>query len=103
MKPPQPLGLALQLSVAAIVVLGMVGGTLIVAHSGYETSPKGGGIPVFVPAPQAYFLAATMFGMSVIGMVALIWSRRQSVGLAALFVLLYVAIAVAAISVIRAS
>lgn len=103
MKPPQPLSLAVQFFVAAIVVLGMVGGALIVAHSGYETSPKSGGTPVFVPAPQAYFLAATMFGMSVIGMVALIWSRRRSVGLAAIFVLLYVAIAAAATSVLRSS
>jgi predicted tellurium resistance membrane protein TerC len=58
--------------VAALVLLGFIGGTLIVAHSGFETSPKRGGTSVFVPAPQAYFLATMLFCVSIIGWVALI-------------------------------
>ena len=95
--PPirQPLGSAVKFFVAAIVVLGMVGGVLIVAYSGYETSPKHGGTPVFVPAPQAYLLAATMFGMSVIGWVALVRERWRSLAASAVAVLLYLAVAIA--------
>lgn len=61
---------AAQLSIAAIVLLGMVGGSLVLAHGGFETSPKHGGQPVFVPAPLSYFMAATMYGMSVLGIAA---------------------------------
>jgi hypothetical protein len=89
MKPRPPLGLGAQVAVAAMVILGMVAGTLIVAHAGYSSSPKRGGVTVFVPAPQAYFLAAPLFGMSVIGWVALIWERRQSVVQTVLSVALY--------------
>ncbi len=89
----QPLGTAVKFFVAAIVVLGMVGGALIVAYAGYETSPKRGGTPVFVPAPQAYLLAAPMFGMSVIGWVALVRERWRSITVGAVAVLLYLAVA----------
>ena len=91
----QSLSSAAQVSVAAIVLLGMFGGSLIVAHGGFETSPKHGGQSVFVPAPQGYFIAAAMYGMSVLGMVALIrewqWSRTAIV----LALVLYVALSVA--------
>ena len=91
----QSLNSAAQISVAAIVLLGMVGGSLIVARGGFETSPKHGGQPVFVPAPQGYFIAATMYGMSVLGMIALIrewrWSRTAMV----LALVLYASLAVA--------
>ena len=76
MKQP-PLSTAAQISIAAPVLLGMLGGSLIVAHGGYETSPKYGGTPVFVPAPQVFFIAATIYGMSVIGLLSLLraWHR----------------------------
>ena len=91
----QSLSSAAQLSIAAIVLLGMIGGSLVIAHGGFETSPKHGGQSVFVPAPQGYFIAATMYGMSVLGTFALIrewrWSRTAMV----LALLLYVVLAVA--------
>lgn len=71
MKTPPVPGPA-QVAIAAIVLLGMVGGCLILAHSGFETSPRRGGHSVFVPAPQAYLLAAAMYGMSSIGLLALL-------------------------------
>lgn len=73
----EPLGLGAGLAVAAMVVLGMVGGALIVAHSGYTTSPKRGGTRIHVPAPEAYVLAAALFGMSFIGLIVLL--RAQAV------------------------
>ena len=101
--PPtrQPLGSAVKFFVAAIVVLGMVGGVLIVAYSGYETSPKRGGTPVFVPAPQAYFLAAPMFGMSAIGWLALVRERWRSSAAGAAAGLLYLAVAVGSTAFLR--
>jgi len=91
----QSLSSAAQVSVAAIVLLGMVGGSLIVAHGGFETSPKHGGHSVFVPAPEGYFMAATMYGMSILGMIALIREWRWSGTALALALILYVALAVA--------
>ena len=88
MKNPL-LSLGAQLAVMAMVVLGMVGGGLIVAHSGFGTSPKYGGPSTFVPAPQAYFLAAVMYSMSAIGMLALLQNRQASWWLKAFAVLAY--------------
>jgi len=88
MKPPLVLTPAVQFFVAAIVLLGLVGGSLIVAHSGFATSPRRGGPSTFVPAPQAYLLAATMYAMSFVGMLALLRNRKASpliVSLAAAF------------------
>jgi hypothetical protein len=90
-----PISTAAQLSIAAIVLLGLVGGSLIVAHGGFATSPKHGGTSVFVPAPQGYVLAATMYGMSVLGMIALIREWRWPRTAVVLALTLYVAIAVA--------
>jgi hypothetical protein len=78
MKPALVLSPAVQFFVAAIVVLGLIGGSLIVAHSGFATSPRRGGPSTFVPAPQAYLLAATMYAMSFIGMLALLRNRQAS-------------------------
>ena len=91
----EPLSFAAQLSIAAIVLLGMVGGSLILAHGGFETSPKRGGQSVFVPVPQSYFIVTTMYGMSVIGMVALIREWRWSLTATVLALLLYFTIAFA--------
>lgn len=93
MKPPEPYGAGLRLFIAAIVVLGLVGGSLIVAHSGFETSPRRGGRSVFVPAPQAYLLAATMYGMSVVAWVALLRERTRSTGVLALSLAIYAVVA----------
>lgn len=78
MKSPPVLSPAARVAVAAIVLLGLLGGSLIVAHSGFGTSPRRGGPTTFVPAPQAYLLAATMYGMSAIGMLALLKDRNVS-------------------------
>ena len=88
-----PLSLGAQLAVVALVVLGAVGGGLIVAHSGFGTSPKYGGPSAFVPAPQAYFLAVVMYSMSVTGMLALLQSWQSSWLLTALAVVLYTGVA----------
>jgi hypothetical protein len=63
---------AVQFFVAVLVVLGLIGGSLIVAYSGFETSPRRGGPSVFVPAPQAYVLAAIMYAMGCVGLLALL-------------------------------
>ena len=60
------------------MVLGLVGGSLIVAHSGFATSPRRGGPSTFVPVPEAYVLAATMYAMSFFGMLALLRNRQAS-------------------------
>ena len=78
MKSPVILSSGAKLAVAVIVLLGMLGGSLIVAYSGFATSPRRGGSSVFVPAPEAYLLAATMYGMSAIGMLAFLNHRRAS-------------------------
>ncbi len=72
MKPSPALTPAVQFVVAALVVLGLIGGSLIVAHSGFETSPRRGGPSVFVPAPQADVLAAIMYAMGFVGLLALL-------------------------------
>jgi len=72
------MSLPLRLSIAALFVLGLVGGTLILAHAGYETSPRRGGAPVFVPLPQAHVMVAAMYGMSCLAMLALMRERTTS-------------------------
>ncbi len=78
MKSRVILSLGAQLAVAALVLLGIFGGSLIVAHSGFGTSPRHGGTSTFVPAPQAYFLAAIMYAMAAIALLALLQSRKSS-------------------------
>lgn len=93
MKPALPLSSAAKVAIMAMVLLGLVGGSLIVAHSGFATSPKRGGPSTFVPAPEAYLLAATMYGMSTIGMVALLRARQSSKPTIAVAAFLYAAAA----------
>lgn len=95
MKPAPVLSPAVQVAVAALVLLGWVGGSLIVAHSGFSTSPRRGGPSTFVPAPQAYLLAATMYGMSVVGVLALLRSRQVSRSVIAVALVIYVCVAAA--------
>lgn len=78
MKSPPGLSCAAQLAVAALVLLGLLGGSWIVAHSGFATSPRRGGPSVVVPAPGAYVTAAFLSGMSVIGVLALLRHRNAS-------------------------
>lgn len=85
--------LPLRLSIAALFILGLVGGTLIVAYSGYETSPRRGGTPVFVPAPEAYIIAAAMYAMSCLAMLALLRNKTTSLLWAGVAVAGYVVLA----------
>lgn len=66
---------AQHLSILALGLLGMLGGCLILAENGFTTSSKRGEWSTFVPAPQAYVMAAIMFSMSVL---AVIWLLKQS-------------------------
>lgn len=93
MNEPPSLNLPLRLSIAAMFILGLLGGTLIVAHAGYETSPRRGGTPVFVPAPEAYIIAAAMYGMSCLAMLALLRDRTKSLFWSAMAVAVYVLLA----------
>lgn len=72
MKPTQPLSAAAQFAIAALVLLGWLGGSLILAHAGFETSPPRGGSSTFVPLPQAYVLVAVMYLMSLLALLALL-------------------------------
>ena len=90
-----------QITVTALALLGLLGGSLVVAHSGFSTSPKFGGIPVYVPAPQAYFMAALMYAMSIIGLIALLRARKLSVVACCLVVALYVGVAAALVFCFR--
>ena len=66
-----------QLAVMALVVLGLVGGALILVHSGFATLPKTGGVQsVFVPLPEAYLLAAAIYGQSFINILTLLRARK---------------------------
>jgi hypothetical protein len=79
MNHSTPLNLPAKLSVAALCLLGLLGGSLIVAHAGFETSPRRSSTSTFVPAPEAYFLAAVMYLMSCIALLALLRDRKTSV------------------------
>jgi hypothetical protein len=94
MKPSPVPGAGAQLAIAAIVLLGMVGGCLILAQSGFATSPKRDGPSVFVPAPQAYLLAAILYAMSAIGLLALLRAWQAAMPLMVLAVLSYLSVAV---------
>jgi cell division protein FtsW (lipid II flippase) len=85
-----PINLPARLSIAAMMLLGLLGGTLIVACSGYETSPRRGGTPVFVPAPQAYIIAAAMYAMSFLAMLVLLREKTRSLMSAAVALAVYI-------------
>jgi hypothetical protein len=70
-----PMHKALIASVTALAGLGLVGGCLIVAGSGFTTSYKRAHWQVFVPVPQAYIMAAIMFALSGI---AVLWLLQQA-------------------------
>lgn len=93
MNDTPALNLPARLSIAALLVLGLLGGSLIVAGSGYETSPRRGGASVFVPAPGAYLVAATMYAMSALAMLALLRHRTRSWPVAAAALAGYVLLA----------
>jgi hypothetical protein len=79
MERNKNLSRAAQLAIAALVVLGLVGGSLIIARSGFATLPKSRGVhSVFVPVPQAYLMAAALYGQSVIGAAVLLRARSAS-------------------------
>ncbi|MFC7433415.1 hypothetical protein ACFQNJ_02700 [Hydrogenophaga bisanensis] len=75
-----PLTLPAKLSIAALCLLGLLGGSLVVAYAGFETSPRRGGTPTFVPAPQAYVMAVVMYLMSCLALLALLRDRGSSIG-----------------------
>ena len=79
LKPTDGMSGGAQLAIMALVLLGLVGGSLILAHSGFETSPKTRGVqPVFVPLPAAYLLVAAMYGQSFLGLLVLLRARKIS-------------------------
>ncbi|MDP4301525.1 hypothetical protein [Leptothrix discophora] len=98
---PETLGPAAQAAVAALVLLGLFGGCLIVAYAGFATSPKRGGYSTFVPVPEAYLLAATLIGMSGTGLLVLLRHRHASHTACALAGLVYVAVAAVLTSILR--
>jgi hypothetical protein len=89
MKQDQTLGAAPQFFIAALVFLGLLGGSLILAHGGFETSSKSGGPSVLVPLPQAYLMAALMYTMSLIAALVLLRQHKASPALMLLSALLY--------------
>lgn len=100
MTPRPPLDLPARLSVATLVLLGLLGGSLIVAYSGFETAPRRGGTSTFVPAPEAYILAATMYLMSGLAMLVLLRNRDVSKPVIAGALCAYVAIAAALVGML---
>lgn len=78
------------MSIGALLGLGFLGGCLIVAYAGYETSPRKGGALVFVPVPEAYAIAACMYAMSILAMLSLLHTRTNrmmaSIGATATYV-----------------
>lgn len=63
------------LSVLVLGALGFLGGCLVLARSGFTSSNKRAGWQVFVPAPQAYVMAAILFALAAL---ALLWLIRQA-------------------------
>ena len=102
MKPVKNLGREAQIAIMSLVVLGLIGGCLIIAYSGFATSPKNRGVnSVFVPLPEAYLMAAAMYGQSIIGMLVLLRDRKTSYSGIFLSCLGYVAVASTLISIWR--
>ncbi|HPH13771.1 MAG TPA: hypothetical protein PLC34_08240 [Burkholderiaceae bacterium] len=56
----------------------------------------------FVPVPEAYFLAATMYGMSFIGMLALLRALQVSRSVLVVALVMYVFVAAALPEALRA-
>lgn len=100
MKQQPPLNLPAQIAIAALGVLGLLGGSLIVAYAGFQTSPRRGGTPTFVPAPEAYVMAAIMYLMSCVAVLVLLRHHRLSKPAIAVAFGVYVAAAVAMVEVL---
>lgn len=102
MKPVKTLGRGAQTAILSLVILGLIGGCLIIAYSGFATAPKTRGVDsIFVPLPQAYLMAAAMYGQSVIGLLVLLRDRKTSYTGTLLSCLAYVAAAFTLISIWR--
>lgn len=54
-------------AVLSLAFFALVGGCLVLAQDGFTTSSKRGYWSIFVPAPQAYLMAAFMFTLSILG------------------------------------
>ena len=61
-------------TVFSLALLGLVGGCLILSQGGFTSSGKRGDWSIFVPAPQAYVMAAIMFAQSIL---ATLWLLQQ--------------------------
>lgn len=81
------------LSVGSLGLLGLFGGCLILAHDGFTSSHKRSNVEVFVPAPQAYVMAAIMFALSVLALVWVLQQARARKPTWALAALLYLLVA----------
>ena len=102
MKPVKNLGRGAQIAIMSLVILGLIGGCLIIAYAGFATLPKTRGVHnVFVPLPEAYLMAAAMYGQSIIGMLVLLRDRKTSFIGIFLSCLGYAAAAFALISIWR--
>ena len=65
-------------AVLSLAFFALMGGCLILAQDGFTTSSKRGLWPIFVPAPQAYVMAALMFTLSFLGLLWLLQQIRAS-------------------------
>jgi hypothetical protein len=88
-------------AVAALVALGMLGGSLVVAAGGFATRPRLGGPATFVPAPLGYLPAVLLYGMSLVGLLVLLRRRRGSRLAIGVALVLYVGCATALTWVLR--
>lgn len=94
---------ALITSVASLAVLGMIGGCLILAGDGFTTSSKRSRWQVFVPAPEAYLMAAIMFTLSSIAVLWLLQQTRMPAWVRLSCVAIYLCVAFAITHVLNQS
>jgi len=86
--------LAQFLSVCALGLLGLIGGCLVLSQDGFTTSSKRGHWQIFVPAPQAYVMAAIMFALSVVASIWLLQQARAKTSTYVYYIVVYVAAAI---------
>ena len=65
-------------AVLSLAFFALLGGCLILAQDGFTTSSKRGHWSIFVPAPQAYLMAAIMFTLSGLGVLWLLQQAQAS-------------------------
>lgn len=70
-EPPSTAGC---IAVAALGLLGLVGGAFIVAIGGFTHTPKWSKVSTFVGGPPAYAMAAIFFTLSVLACLSLLRS-----------------------------